>query len=88
MEQDPVNTPESTWQLALADLREQIVPANYERWLARTRFLGRDDGVARIGVPDQIAAEQLGRRFDSLIRHALADALGEEVTVRYEVVGS
>lgn len=79
---------EEVWQLTLADLREQTVPTNYARWLARTRFLARNDGVVVVGVPDQIAADQLARRFDSLIRHALADALGEEVTVRYEVVGS
>lgn len=76
------------WGVVLTDLAEQIVPANYERWLARTSLLSHAAGAAVVGVPDQICADQLARRFDPLVRRALADALGEEVAVRYEVVGS
>ena len=73
------------WRVTLDDLREQMVPANFSRWLARTRLVSRSAGEAVVGVPDQVSAEQLARRFDPLVRRALADACGEPVTVRYEV---
>lgn len=62
-----------------------MVPTNFTRWLARTSLLSRD-GAAVVGVPDQVCAEQLARRFDPLVRRALADACGEAVTVQYRVV--
>lgn len=74
------------WETALADLREQILPTNFARWLSRARLLGRAAGEAVVGVPDRVSAEQLARRFDALVRQALSDACGEPVTVRYEVV--
>ncbi len=80
--------PTSPWDVALSDLREQVVPTNYTRWLSRTRLLHHADGQAVVGVPNQICADQLVRRYDSLIRRALADALGEDVAVRYEVLQS
>jgi len=74
------------WQAVLADLQEQMVPANFTRWLARTSLLSHDGGTAVVGVPDQVSAEQLAKRFDPLVRRALADACGETVTVQYRVV--
>jgi len=38
-------------------------------------------------VPDQVSADQLAKRFDPLVRRALADACGETVTVQYQVAG-
>jgi hypothetical protein len=37
-------------------------------------------------MPDQVSADQLARRFDPLVRGALADACGETVTVEYRVI--
>ena len=74
------------WQAVLTDLREQMVPANFTRWVARTSLLSHDAGAAVVGVPDQVSADQLARRFDPLVRRALADACGEAVTVQYRVV--
>jgi hypothetical protein len=76
----------NVWQAVLADLQEQMVPTNFTRWLARTTLLGHEAGAAVVGVPDQVSAEQLAKRFDPLVRRALADACGEAVAVRYEVV--
>lgn len=73
------------WQTVLVDLREQMVPANFNRWLARTELRQCAGGQAVVGVPDQVSADQLARRFDPLVRRALGDAVGEEVAVRYEV---
>jgi hypothetical protein len=77
---------ETLWEATLTDLREQMVPTNFARWLARTSLLGHEAGAAVVGVPDQVSAEQLAKRFDPLVRRALADACGEAVAVRYEVV--
>jgi hypothetical protein len=82
------NIQDDLWQTVLTDLREQIAPTNFTRWLARTTLLDHDAGVAVVGVPDQVSADQLSRRFDPLVRRALADACGEAVAIRYEVTGS
>ncbi len=74
------------WQAVLADLREQMVPANFTRWVVRTSLLSQTAGAAVVGVPDQVSAEQLAKRFDPLVRRALADACGETVTVQYQVI--
>jgi len=74
------------WQIALADLQEQMVPANFTRWLVRTSLLSHDASTVVVGVPDQVSADQLAKRFDPLVCRALADACGETVTVQYEVV--
>lgn len=74
------------WQVVLADLQEQVVPTNFTRWLARTSLISYAEGAAVVGVPDQISADQLARRFDLLVRRALADACGETVAVEYRVV--
>jgi hypothetical protein len=74
------------WRVTLLDLQEQIVPTNYQRWLSRTSLLSHDAGAAVVGVPDQVSADQLARRFDPLVRRALSDACGETVTVQYQVV--
>jgi hypothetical protein len=76
------------WHATLDDLREQMVPANFSRWLARTRLVSQHAGEAVVGVPDQVSADQLARRFDPLVRRALTDACGEAVRVRYEVLAS
>ena len=73
------------WSRTLADLREQILPTNFSRWLARTRLLSRAPGQAVVGVPDQVCAEQLARRLDPLVRRALSEACGEALTVTYRV---
>jgi len=75
------------WQIVLADLAEQMAPTNFTRWLARTSLLSHDAGTAVVGVPDQVSADQLAKRFDPLVRRALADACGETVTVQYQVAG-
>lgn len=75
----------AVWALALAELREQVVPTNYTRWLSRTQLLSRAPGQAVVGVPDRICADQLSRRLDPLVRRALSDACGEQLTISYQV---
>ncbi len=87
MEQEMATDLEKLWQMTLTDLREQMVPSNFTRWVARTCLLSRAAGAAVVGVPDQVSADQLAKRFDPLVRRALADACGEAVTVQYRVVG-
>jgi len=61
-EQDPADVahandsagtaPRDLWSAVLADLQEQMVPANFTRWLARTSLLSQAAGTAVVGVPD------------------------------------
>jgi hypothetical protein len=73
------------WSIALSDLRQQVVPANFMRWLARTRLLSHAGNQAVVGAPDQTCAEQLSSRLDPLVRRALSEAIGTPLTVSYQV---
>jgi|GEM_PF-4783147 len=90
VKEDPTEDPDEAitaldhlWAEVLSDLREQVVPANYSRWLSRTSLLSCEDGQATVVAPDRICADQLTRRLDPLIRRSLAGAFGQPVTVHY-----
>ena len=85
MEQDGLTDLDELWKTALADLREQVTPSNFARWLVRARLLERSDGTAVVAAPDALTAKQLAGRLDALVRRALSDACGEPVAVAYVV---
>lgn len=76
---------DALWETTLSDLREQMVPSNYSRWLAGTRLLSCTGDSAIVGTPDAVSADRLARRFDPLVRRALSDAYGQPVTVQYQI---
>ncbi len=75
---------EPAWRDALNELRGEMTPENYKRWLEPTMVLGREGNLLRIGVGDAFDARWLDRRLRAMIERALA-RVAPGVRVTFEV---
>jgi chromosomal replication initiator protein len=73
------------WQSALGKLQIQVSKANYTTWLSDSQGLSCQDNTFVVGVPNVFVAEWLSRRLYPLVRKTLADIMGKDVDVRFEV---
>jgi hypothetical protein len=81
-----MDTDDVRFTTAMEDLSEQMVPANYVRWIARLRFGGMTTDAITVICPDEVSKDQLQRRFDPLVRRALKDAFAlDDCRINYEV---
>ena len=77
---------EAVWAQVLERLRGLLNGATYSLTFERARALGFDDGRFRIGVETEFARGWIVQRYDSLVRDALFEVLGQDVVVAVEVV--
>ena len=77
---------EAIWQQVLERLRGALNSATYSLTFERARALGLEDGRFRIGVETEFARGWIVQRYDSLVRDALFEVLGQDVVVAVEVV--
>ncbi len=77
---------EEVWEQVLERLRGALNGATYKLTFERARALGFADGRFRIGVETEFARGWIVQRYDSLVRDALFEALGHDVSVGVEVV--
>ncbi len=77
---------EAVWQQVLERLRGALNGATYSLTFERARALGFEDGRFRIGVETEFARGWIVQRYDSLVRDALFEVLGNDVAVAVEVV--
>ncbi|OGN98094.1 MAG: chromosomal replication initiator protein DnaA [Chloroflexi bacterium RBG_13_51_36] len=73
------------WQTALGKLQIQVSKANYTTWLSDSRGLSCQNNTFVVGVPNVFVAEWLSKRLYPLVRKTLADIMGKDVDVRFEV---
>jgi chromosomal replication initiator protein len=77
---------EEVWEQVLERLRGALNGATYKLTFERARALGFADGRFRIGVETEFARGWIVQRYDSLVRDALFEVLGHDVSVGVEVV--
>ena len=80
--------PKDIWRNALGKLQLQVSKANYATWLDDSQGLGCQDGTFVVGVPNVFVAEWLSKRLYPLVRKTLADILGRDIDVRFEIYSS
>ncbi len=73
------------WAAVLAQLRQQMTPANFETWLAETRPLGRRGPVLVVAAPSGFVRDWLQQRLRPLVLRALRDAAPELADVVFTV---
>jgi chromosomal replication initiator protein len=73
------------WQTALGKLQIQVSKANYSTWLSDSQGLSCQDTTFVVGVPNVFVAEWLSKRLYPLVRKTLAEIMGKDVDVRFEV---
>ena len=59
------------WKNALAEIEQQISPANFSTWFQGTSIISNDDGDIVIGVKNSFYVKQLRNRYLTIITTAL-----------------
>ncbi len=59
------------WKNVLAEIEQQISPANYSTWFAETSLISTDNGEIVIGVKNSFHIKQLKTRYFDIISNAL-----------------
>ena len=77
---------QEVWAQVLERLRGALNAATFSLTFERARALGFHDGRFRIGVETEFARGWVVQRYDSLVRDALFEVLGQDVAVAVEVV--
>jgi len=75
---------EPAWRDTLGELRGEMTPENYKRWLESTTVEGFDGELLRVGVRDSFTQQWLDKRLRGAIERAMARAV-PGVRVAFEV---
>ena len=59
------------WKNALAEIEQQISPANFSTWFQGTSIISNEDGHIVIGVKNSFFVKQLRNRYLNIITTAL-----------------
>jgi chromosomal replication initiator protein len=77
---------DKAWQKILSSLKDQVSPANYRTWFSQTALGQINKDSLTIKVPSAFIKGQLINRYESLIRQAAAETIGEEgMSILYEI---
>jgi chromosomal replication initiator protein len=76
---------QQVWETALGELQIQVSKHNYQTWLEKTIGLSYQNNQFIIGVPNNFAAEYLGKNLHSLIEKTLIGITHRDITVVFTV---
>jgi len=84
---DPLATTaaEAVWQAVRGELRRDLTPENYARWVEATTATGLDGNLLRVGVPDEAHRQWLEHKLRGCVERGLGRAGHGGVRVVYEV---
>ncbi|MCU1491750.1 MAG: dnaA [Acidimicrobiaceae bacterium] len=74
------------WEGCASAVRSQVSEATWRTWFAQVDPLAVVNGTLVLAVPNTLVRERLESRFAGLLRDAVADALGTDLPIRFEVV--
>ncbi len=75
----------SIWTQVLTRIEQVVDRAEYETWLARTRFLGQKGDSLAVGVPSQRFVDEIRERFGVQIRSLLNEVSPERLQVHFVI---
>lgn len=73
------------WKNALAEIEQQISPANFSTWFQGTSIISNTDGHIVIGVKNSFYVKQLRNRYLNIITTALRNTNLEVNSIDFEV---
>jgi len=84
---DPLATTaaEAVWQAVRGELRRDLTPENYARWVEATTATGLDGNLLRVGVPDEAHRQWLEHKLRGCVERGLGRAGHGGMRVVYEV---
>jgi chromosomal replication initiator protein len=77
--------PKEAWNKAYSQLEIQLDRASFDTWLRSAVFLGFQDDVFSIGVPNSYARDMLQHRLYRDVRRVLSNVLGMTAELCFEV---
>jgi chromosomal replication initiator protein len=78
----------STWSQVLARIEQVVDRAEYDTWLAPTRFVAHKGDTLDVAVPSQRYVDEIRERFGARIRGVLNEITPERVQVHFIVDGN
>ena len=76
------------WKNALAEIEQQISPANFSTWFQGTSLLSAENGNISIGVKNSFFVKQLNNRYSDIIKAALEHNNVQVTNITFEVSSS
>lgn len=76
------------WKNALAEIEQQISPANFSTWFQDTSLISTKDGNIKIGVKNSFYVKQLRNRYYDIIATALKNNSVNVTDITFEVKSS
>ena len=73
------------WKNALAEIEQQISPANFSTWFQDTNLLSTENGEIKIGVKNSFYVKQLRNRYLDIITTALKNNNIEVKNIEFEI---
>ena len=73
------------WKNALAEIEQQLSPANFSTWFQDTNLISNDNGDIIIGVKNSFYVKQLRNRYLDIITTALKNNNIEVKNIEFEV---
>ncbi|HVB07225.1 MAG TPA: chromosomal replication initiator protein DnaA [Acidimicrobiales bacterium] len=73
------------WESCGTAIRTQLTEATWKTWFAGVRPLGVVNNTLVLAVPNTLVRDRLESRFSGLLREALVDVGGTDISVRFEI---
>ncbi len=78
----------AVWRAVRDELRRDLTPENYARWVEATTAVGLEGDLLRVGVPDEAHRQWLEHKLRGCVERALGRAGHGEVRLAYTVAAS
>lgn len=78
------NDYESLWEEALLSIKSEVGETSFARWFS-LKFSGDNDKGITLKVPSRFHADQVTKRYPTLIEKKLREFFGTDMAVRFEV---
>ncbi|MBI2854034.1 MAG: chromosomal replication initiator protein DnaA [Chloroflexi bacterium] len=80
-----LKTAQEIWETALGQLEVQVTRSVYDTWLKSTTGISFEGESLAVGVPTPFVAESLETRFYSLVKKAVVNVVGRDVSLEFHV---
>jgi len=76
------------WQSVLEEIRQNVSETAFSMWFVGSKFLGVEEGVAKVGVPSVFFINQITKKYDAVVIAALKKCGADFKEVQYVVDAS
>ncbi|OGE25232.1 hypothetical protein A3H85_03435 [Candidatus Daviesbacteria bacterium RIFCSPLOWO2_02_FULL_40_8] len=78
---------ESQWKKVLDYIKEELGPAHYRTWFAKSTILSQEDGRMLIGVPSAFIKDQINAKYLNTLNDGIKKVFPEDLLIELKVDG-